>query len=67
MSDHEKLFCFRNLPGSNTVNIQQFENQIRRETKIRPGLWLSIMNFSADQPMQIAFERRHTVVDFGFA
>lgn len=67
MSDREKLFCFRNLPGSNTVNIQEFENQIRRETMIRPGLWLSVMNFSADQPMQIAFERRHTVVDFGFA
>ena len=64
--ENNRLFIFENIPGCFQNNISGFEQKVRQEMSIRPGLWLSKINFSPQQEIQMRYKRKYPVVDFGF-
>lgn len=62
----QKLFHFENISGTYNNDVHEFEQNIRREINIRHGLWISIINFSPKQSIQMHFKREFPVIDFGF-
>lgn len=61
-----KLFRFNPMPGSGGKDRDLFENRVRQEICIRPGLWLSRMNYALSRPICLEYEKKYPVIDFGF-
>lgn len=61
-----KLFWFKPMPDSGGNDLDLFETQVRQEICIRPGLWLSLMNFASSRPISLEYEKKYPVIDFGF-
>ena len=62
----QKLFCFKPAPAAGTGNGKSFETHGHQEICIRPGLWMSMINFAATSPICLAYEKQYPVIDFGF-
>ena len=62
----KKLFCFKPSSGSGGNDHKGFETHGHQEIQIRPGLWMSMINFSAARPICLDYEKQYPVIDFGF-
>jgi len=58
IKENNRLFAFESIPG--------FEQKVRQEMNVRPGLWLSKINFFPQQEIHMKYKRKYPVVDFGF-
>ncbi len=67
METQTKLFHFSALAGGGGSELEAFETIGRQEFLIRPGIWLSRVNFSPERAVHFNYEKRIPVVDFGFA
>lgn len=66
MENSHKLFWFKPMPGEGGGDRDLFETQVRQEICIRPGLWLSRMNYAVSRPICLEYEKKYPVIDFGF-
>lgn len=60
-----KLFVFKN-GMSDCSDVEGFERYVRLETAIKPGLWLSSINYAAQEEILVKYKRQYPVIDFGF-
>lgn len=42
------------------------EQEIWRETELRPGLWLSVMDVKPEKAVMLRYEKRNPLISFGF-
>ncbi len=61
-----KLFCFKPCAAAGGVDPEGFEAQGHQEICIRPGLWMSMINFASTRPICLEYEKQYPVIDFGF-
>lgn len=65
-SEARQLFNFYPINGSAGDTPGRCDTGFRREIPVRPGLWVSLINFSADRPIRMAYEKTMPVIDMGF-
>ena len=63
---HAKLFCFKPCAAAGGVYPEGFKEQGHQEICIRPGLWMSMINFASTRPICLEYEKQYPVIDFGF-
>ncbi|WDP91987.1 MAG: helix-turn-helix transcriptional regulator [Desulfobacter sp.] len=59
------LFCFKPSTGSRD-SISNEAAWGHREISIRPGLWMSLINFTSADRISLDYEKQFPVIDFGF-
>ena len=62
----EKLFCFKPSCKAYADCDNSFQADGHQEICIRPGLWMSMINFSSDTQVCLEYEKQYPVIDFGF-
>jgi len=65
-TDQDKLFSFKPSSGTGTDCDKGFRADGHQEICIRPGLWMSMINFFSDTPVCLEYEKQYPVIDFGF-
>ncbi len=60
----KKLFTFK--PSCQGLPDNGFQTNGHQEIYIRPGLWMTMINFSSDRPVCLEYEKQYPVIDFGF-
>jgi len=62
-----KLFIFKNgMADWSGSDVAGFEKHVRIETAIKPGLWLSSIDYAAHEEIRVKYKRQFPVIDFGF-
>ncbi len=65
--ENTKLFIFKDgRSGVSGSDVPGFEKHVRQETAIKPGLWLSRINYAVQEEIRIKYKRQFPVIDFGF-
>lgn len=65
--ENARLFVFNNnMPGCSGNDFTEFEQNVHQEISIRPGLWMSSINFTPQEKLQIRYKRQYPVINFGF-
>ncbi len=62
----EKLFCFKPSRKAGADCDNGFQADGHQEICMRPGFWMSMINFSSDTPVCLEYEKQYPVIDFGF-
>lgn len=62
----QKLFFFKPSSDADNGDHEGFESRGHREICIRPGLWMSMINFATGSPISLEYEKQYPVIDFGF-
>ncbi len=66
LTDQNKLFNFKPSCNTGTDCDNGFQAGGHQEIYIRPGLWMSMINFFSDTPVCLEYEKQYPVIDFGF-
>jgi len=66
LTDQDKLFSFKPSRKTGTDCDKGFTAGGHQEVPIRPGLWMSMINFFSDTPVCLEYEKQYPVIDFGF-
>jgi len=66
LTDQDKLFSFKPSCKTGTDCDNGFTAGGHQEVSIRPGLWMSMINFFSDTPVCLEYEKQYPVIDFGF-
>lgn len=66
LTDQDKLFSFKPSCKTGTDCENNFMAGGHQEVCIRPGLWMSMINFFSDTPVCLEYEKQYPVIDFGF-
>ena len=66
LTDQDKLFSFKPSCNTETDCDKGFTAGGHQEVYIRPGLWMSMINFFSDTPVCLEYEKQYPVIDFGF-
>ena len=66
LTDQDKLLSFKPSENTGTVCDNGFTAGGYQEIFIRPGLWMSMINFFSDTPVCLEYEKQYPVIDFGF-
>lgn len=66
MTDQDKLFSFKASCNTGRDCDNGFQADGHQEICIRPGLWMSMINFFSDTPVCLVYEKQYPVIDFGF-
>ncbi|CCK78223.1 helix-turn-helix transcriptional regulator [Desulfobacula toluolica] len=61
-----RLFYFKPFPGSDGSSPNESVSWGHREVCIRPGLWMSLINFTPSSQVCLEYEKQFPVIDFGF-
>ncbi len=64
--DGERPQSVQSYQSAGVMIIDRLEQKLLRETKLRPGLWLSVMDVKPEEAIRFRYEKKNPFIDFGF-